>query len=232
MSLKSVSPAIENHVKGIWEKNLERDIPEEIVMVEQYVPSKDLVNEFEARRNELDRTIGGQKLQTIQAFVAVNKISLISTLRRGFYKTFGVNKLAFSTDPATAIQEASGADGNKIILCRITLGREGSDYQVVRNKYVISNLQGILPAFLITYCHQGKAISLAPTDLGDEPAGSHSTHQQAYQGPADDEIVFQEARVVRYDAPEESDGTTNVFGESGHMLRSEEDRLLKHVAKK
>jgi len=225
MSVKPVTPAIENHVKGLWEKALEKDISQEVVFVEQYAPSKDLMNEFEHRRNELDRTLGGQKLQTIQAFCTVNYKNLPGIIKHGFYKTLGVSKIAFSTDPGVAINEGFGGNNNKILLCRITLGREGVDYQVVRNKYMIENLQGIMPSFLITYAAPGESISLQPFETGTSSSSGNTKEE---------EIVFQEARIVQYDSVVKSieDNAVNVFGEANHPLKTEEDRLLRHMTKK
>jgi len=223
--LKPVSPSIENHVKGLWDKALEKECPFEVVYVEQYAPSKDLMNEFEARRNELDKMLGHAKLQTIQAFCTVNYNNLQNVMKKGFFKALGVSKIAFSTDPSVAINEGFGSNKNKIILCRITLGREGVDYQVVRNKYMIENLQGIMPSFLITYAAPGESISLQPFDTGVPNTSKE---------PKEDDIVFQEATIVHYDSvvTEMKDNSTNVFGDSGNMLKTEEDRLLKHIMKK
>jgi len=227
MSLKPVSHAIENHVRGIWDKGLIDKVPEEIVYVEQYSPTKDLINEFESRRNELDRALGGKKLQTVQAFICVGEESLRSVLMTGFHKTLGNTKLAFSTDPSVAIREGPGKNGREIILCRITLGREGVEYQLVREKYVLENTRGIIPAFLITYSLPGEAVSLKPLDLGT-PAGDIASGY-------DDEIVFHEAKVVKRDvmAPEHAPGGhhRNVFGDDKDVNAEEEDRLLKYINK-
>jgi len=224
-SLKSVTSAIETHVKGLWSKALEKDIPQEVVYVEQYVPSKDLMNEFEARRNELDKMLGGRKLETIQAYCTVNYQNLQNVMKNGFFKALGVSKIAFSTDPGVAINEGFGGNQNKIILCRITLGREGSDYQVVRSKYMIENLRGIMPSFLITYASKGESISIQPFDTGVAPPSN--------KGSAEEEIVFHEAKVVHYDSvvPDNSE-SINVFGDTTNHLKTEEDRILKHIMKK
>jgi len=223
-----VSGGVEAHAKNSWNKGLDRDIPQEVVLVEQYNPHKDLINEFESRRNELDRSLGGRKLQTIQAFVTLHNSILRKVLKQGFYRALGVQKLAFSTDPSLAIREGGGGNQNKILLCRITLGREGTDYQFTNNKYIIENLQGIMPAFLITYAAPNEAISLSPLSAEPEFQPVHG----------EEEIVFHEAVVRRYEDDGQGslsagieDHSKNVFGEEAHALKSEEDRILRHFKK-
>jgi len=217
MALKAVTQAVESHVAGIWSKGLTETIPQEIVFVEQYSPPTVLINDFESRRNELDRSLAGRKLQTIQAFISLNEDTLKKVLINGFHKTLGNTKLAFSTDPAIAIREGFGGGYNKVLLCRIVLGREGADYSVVREKYVIENLKGVMPSFLITYGVPGEAVSLKPLDLPPMPE-----QPRTYQQPQEDEIVFQEAKVVHYQEHK------NVFGDDDDPLAKEEARLMKH----
>jgi len=228
MSLKQVAGTIEQHVKASWSKGLQNDIPQEIVLIEQYNPPVYLINEFEARRNDLDRSVGGRKLQTVQAFVAVRHDILRKLLKEGFSRVLGNSKLAFSTDPSIIIRETSG-NQNKILLCRVTLGREGTDYQFLNNKYILDNLRGVQVAFLITYAAPNEAISLQP--LSNE-AEFHPTQNDQ------EEIVFHEAVVRRYDDDGSSsvteglvDTSKNVYGDSGNILKSEEDRILRHFKK-
>jgi len=145
----------------------------------------------------------------------LNEETLKRVLTLGFFKALGNTKLAFSTDPGVAIREGFGGDYNKLLLCRIVLGREGPDFTVVRDKYIIENLKGIMPSFLLTYGVPGAAVSLKPLDLPPMP---ESQRAHAYQ---DEEIVFQEARVVHQEQ-------RNVFGDDTDVLAREEARLMKH----
>jgi len=220
MALKPVTSSVENQVKGTWEKGLSQAIREEVIQVELYSPPKDLINEFESRRNELDRSLGGRKLQTIHAFVTVHISILPKVLSKGFYRALGNQKIAFSTDPHIAITEGGGGNNNKIVLCRVTLGREGTDYQVVRNKYIVDNLRGIMPSFLLTYAVPGEALSLQQIIL--DPV---ETHDQAME-----DIIWNEAKVVHYDSVVPANSQSkNVFGDDANALKAEEDRILKHM---
>eukprot|EP01103_Thecamoeba_quadrilineata_P001982 TRINITY_DN1185_c0_g1_i1.p1 TRINITY_DN1185_c0_g1~~TRINITY_DN1185_c0_g1_i1.p1 ORF type:complete len:165 (+),score=27.39 TRINITY_DN1185_c0_g1_i1:2-496(+) len=164
MNLKPVTPSVENHVQGIWDKGLQKSISQEIVFVEQYSPPKDMINEFESRRNELDRLLGNKKLQTLQAFVAPDHDSLRKILSQGFSKGLASSKIPFAVDAGIAIADGGAKNGNRLLLCRISLGREGVDYQVSRGRYYIENLKGAIPSFLVTYGVPGEAISLTPIE--------------------------------------------------------------------
>jgi len=106
---------------------------------------------------------------------------------------------------------------------------EGADYQFLNNKYILENLRGVQIAFLLTYAAPNEAIALSPISNEAEFQPSHNEQE---------EIVFHEAVVRRYDddglgsATEGLvDNSKNVFGDSGHTLKSEEDRILRHFKK-
>eukprot|EP01103_Thecamoeba_quadrilineata_P021371 TRINITY_DN9801_c0_g1_i1.p1 TRINITY_DN9801_c0_g1~~TRINITY_DN9801_c0_g1_i1.p1 ORF type:complete len:228 (-),score=41.66 TRINITY_DN9801_c0_g1_i1:52-735(-) len=227
MALKIVAQGVQNHVQTIWDKGLQNPSNFELVLVEQYTPPKDLVNEFEARRNELDRSLRGQKLQTIQAFIAPEFNLLKKILVHGFYRSLGNTRLAFSTDPSTAIEKAGGQSNHKLLLCRITLGREGTDYQLSNGDYYIDNLRGIMPSFLITFTRAGESVSLQTLDL--PPLEGHN------QGGNDD-IVFETATVKHYPTPQNDappvTTSKNIFGEDTDTASAEEERLNRHLTRR
>jgi len=167
MELKPCSHSLVEHVTNIWVKQLHSPFPEndptryslptypyKLVNVEQVFPGRDHLEDFEARRNELDQRLerGKVKLETIHGFYSPSsEESYRSILKDGFHKSFS-GELTFSLDPVQAIREGLGGGRvNKLILSRVSLGWKEYDYTEINNKYKIKNLRGIIPSFVITY---------------------------------------------------------------------------------
>jgi len=228
MSLKPVSPGVESHVKSVWSKGIEQGaINEEVVFVEQYYPTKEMINDFEVRRNELENAIKA-RVQTMQAFYQPAEEKLVALLKDGFFKTLGLRSVIVTKDPSVLVHSNRMTEYNrfkKLLLCRVSLGKQGVDYKLNENKYIIENPKSIIPAFLVTYAAPGEAVSLTPLDLG----GSKQQQQQQHHHHYDDEeeLVFEEAKIVRYDEPAEPH--RNVFGDVSNSVDEEEKRILRHA---
>jgi len=170
MSLKLVSPAVVDHVTGIWVKQLRNRLDEtderlwkcptfpfEIVSVEQVSPTREVLEVFEGRRNELDKRLGkAMKLETIHGFYCPSSLEVFhQILHDGFYKTFS-GELTLSTDAPQAIHESLTARPvNKLILARVSLGWKNADYTEINNKFKIKDLRGVIPGFVITFRNIG-----------------------------------------------------------------------------
>jgi hypothetical protein len=226
MSIKPASSSVEQMVRGLWEKGLDgKAADEDVAFVEVYYPPKDLSNEFEGRRNELERHLNstGKRLQTVQLFYYPPKENLNKLLVKGFFQSLGVQKIAFSKDPSQAIKEGFGS-GNKILVCRCTLGYEGHDYNTIRGKYVLDNLKQVMVSYIVTFARPGESVSITPTDVFPE----YQSNQQAAQ--PEEELVFHEAVVVRLAADDPH--AKDVFGDASHANTTEEERILKHMRPK
>lgn len=177
MSLKLVSPAVVEHVTGIWVKQLRTrpedndqrlwscpTFPFQIVSVEQVSPTRTSLEAFEARRNELDKRLGpNNKLETLQAFYCPSSHEVLNQIiREGFHNTFS-GELTFCSDAPQAIQESLGNHrANKVVLVRISLGIKGVDYTEINHKYKIRNLHSVIPSFVITFQEIGESQKPVP----------------------------------------------------------------------
>jgi len=137
--------------------------PYSIVSVEQVSPSREVLEVFEGRRNELDKTLRGAKLETIQGFYCPSSYDVLNKIvKDGFYQTFS-GEITFSVDAPQAIQESlSSQPINKLILARISLGSKDRDYTEIHHKYKIRNLRGVIPAFIITFQYVGEGQAPIP----------------------------------------------------------------------
>jgi hypothetical protein len=177
MSLKLVSPAVVEHVTGIWVKQLrmrpeENDqrlwscptFPYQIVSVEQVSPTRTALEAFEARRNELDRRLGPHnKLETLQGFYCPSSQEVLNQIvKEGFHNTFS-GELTFCLDAPQAIQESLATHRvNKVLLVRISLGIKGVDFTEINHKYKIRNLHSVIPSFVITFQEIGESQKPVP----------------------------------------------------------------------
>lgn len=223
MAIKQATASIEKFVKGVWEKGLTGPADVEIVFTEQYQPPTELSNEFEARRNELERAIAPNRLQTLHLFYAPTKENLNSLLTKGFFQTIGVSKIAFAKDPIQAIKEGFG-NTNKLLIVRVALGRENRDYNVVRGKYVVENLKSVITSYIITYAKPGESVNVEPTNVFPDRPGV------VFRQEPEEDLIFHEATVVRY--AHDDPNAVDVFGNQSHALTTEEERILKHIVKK
>jgi len=172
MSLKLVSPAVVEHVTGIWVKQLRNRLedgdqrnwscptyPFQIVSVEQVSPTRPALEAFEARRNELDRRLGPHnKLETIQAFYCPSSQEVLNQIiKDGFSDTFS-GEITVSTDAPQAIHESlANRKLNKLLLVRVSLGTKDVDYAEINHKYKIRNLRSIISSFVITFQEIGES---------------------------------------------------------------------------
>lgn len=126
--------------------------PFQITSIDQVFPSRQLLEVFEARRNEMDKRMGSNKLETVQAFYCPSSPEVMNgILTVGFHQTF-LGELTFCTDAPQAIRETLATKAvNKLILARVCLGWRDFDYAEINNKYRIKNLRSVLPAFVITF---------------------------------------------------------------------------------
>jgi len=172
MELKQVSGATWDRVIGTWVKQLRSKAedegsvgstyPYQIVNIELISPSRDHIEDFESRRNELDKRV--PKLETIQGFYAPSTEDVLQRIfREGFAGAFA-GDLTFCPDPVQAIQEGlSIKPVYKLLLCRVVLGQKGVDYTEIHGKYRVRNVHGVLPSFLITYKLPSPEPASAPT---------------------------------------------------------------------
>jgi len=160
MELKQVSGATWDRVIGTWVKQLRSKsedegsvgstYPYQIVNIELVSPARQHIEDFEERRNELDRRVA--KLETIQGFYAPSTEDILQRiLKEGFAGAFA-GDLTFCPDALQAIQEGlSVRPIHKLLLCRVVLGAKGTDYTEIHGKYRIRNVHGVMPSFLITF---------------------------------------------------------------------------------
>jgi len=172
MSLKLVSPAVVEHVTGIWVKQLrtrpeENDqrlwscptFPYQIVSVEQVSPTRTALEAFEARRNELDKRLGPMnKLETVNAFYCPSSQDVLNQIvKDGFHETFA-GELTVCLDAPQAIHETlANRRVNKLVLARVSLGARDVDYTEINHKYKIRNLRSIIASFIITFQEIGES---------------------------------------------------------------------------
>jgi len=227
MSLKVVSPAVIDHVTGIWVKQLRQRLdetderlwrcptfPYEIVSIEQVSPTREVLEVFEGRRNELDKRLGrGAKLETIHGFYCPSSMEVLNQiLRDGFYQTFS-GELTFSTDAPQAIHESLTARPiNKLILARVSLGWKDADYTEINNKYKIKNLRGVIPGFVITFRNIGESQPVPYTppptsnyvelDLNIKPTNATSPRSEnSYSSPRSEPTYSSPRSEPTYSSP-------------------------------
>eukprot|EP01113_Clastostelium_recurvatum_P003947 TRINITY_DN1174_c0_g1_i1.p1 TRINITY_DN1174_c0_g1~~TRINITY_DN1174_c0_g1_i1.p1 ORF type:complete len:265 (-),score=70.31 TRINITY_DN1174_c0_g1_i1:56-793(-) len=157
-SLKAVSGVTWDRVIQTWTQQLRNKSefgdgsthPYQVVNIEMVAPGRDQLEDFEARRNELDQRVA--KLETIQAFYAPSTEEVLQRiLKEGFSGAFA-GELTFCPDATQAIQESlSVRPINKLLLCRVVLGSKGVDYTEIHGKYRIKFIRGVMPSFLITF---------------------------------------------------------------------------------
>jgi len=165
MELKASPPQLVEHVTSIWIKQANSPLeetdpvrwsnptyPYTIRSVDQVFPSREHLEIFESRRNELDQRLshGRIKLETIHGFYSPSsEENLRLILREGFHGAI-MGELTFCTDPLQAIRESlAGRPLNKLILARVSLGWKEYDYTEINNKYRIKNLRGVIPSFVL-----------------------------------------------------------------------------------
>ncbi|KAF2074790.1 hypothetical protein CYY_003893 [Polysphondylium violaceum] len=162
--LKAVSPAVQKHVSSIWAKSVEVDgkaphadnptYPYLVTGVEQITPTREQVEAFETKRNALDRKIAPKKLETINCFYNPTSEGLVKKiLQNGWKDTFQMNPeqlLLFSN--ANIAASHNKVMYHKMFIVRVTLGLEGSDYNITEGKQVkIKDLDSIISSFLVVY---------------------------------------------------------------------------------
>lgn len=164
MELKKCHHGLVDHVVNIWVKQTVSPLdesdpvrwqtptyPYQIKQVDQVFPNKAHLEDFEARRNEIDERMnkGKVKLETIQGFYCPSSDeNLARILKDGFHNAI-VGELTFCTDALQAIRESLNPRPSKVILARVSLGWKEYDYREINNKYKIKNLRGVLPSFVI-----------------------------------------------------------------------------------
>jgi len=210
MEVKACAPSIVEHVVSIWLKNLRSPLedthkystatyPYEILHVDQVFPSRDLLEEFEGHRNELDKRLGtergGRKLETVNIFYSPSSEEVLRRiLQEGFSGAFA-GALTFCSDPTQAIREVLSARPiNKVILARVCLGIKDIDFTEINSKIKIFNLKGCMPSFVISFRQvadeSGKSRAASssprsPESRAPEPRASEqsSAPQATYSSP-------------------------------------------------
>eukprot|EP01097_Dermamoeba_algensis_P005414 TRINITY_DN3441_c0_g1_i1.p1 TRINITY_DN3441_c0_g1~~TRINITY_DN3441_c0_g1_i1.p1 ORF type:complete len:159 (-),score=41.92 TRINITY_DN3441_c0_g1_i1:156-632(-) len=150
--LKPVSESVFKHIENTWEKQTNSPGKYAVVQVQQVFPSKEILNRFEERRTELDRKMPyGEKLQTLQLYFSPTEDQLRGIFNEGFSEAFSGAAVTFFKDPVQAIEEGFISPTRELLLCRVSLGREGSDHSVQNGRYAVSNSRTVMPSFLLTY---------------------------------------------------------------------------------
>jgi len=161
--LKRCNPGLVVHVANIWVKQaaspLDHDdpvrwktptFPYEIKYVDQVAPTKDNIEVFEKKRNELEARSQGKKLETLHLFYRASNDDIHNRIvQTGFHNVI-VGAATFSPDPLKAILDSyAQGPATKLILARACLGTLGQDYKEIRDKYTILDLKSVVPAFVI-----------------------------------------------------------------------------------
>ncbi|KAM9960077.1 hypothetical protein ACTFIW_007310 [Dictyostelium discoideum] len=166
-TLKEVSPSIVKHANDQWVKSLSTGngagpspgdnpmAPYVITHVSQVQPSRQQMESFETRRNQLDKLMPpGKKLETFTCFFnPTSESQLKKILQVGWKETFGGNpdQLVFITN-ANEAAHANRVQFYQTFIVRVCLGREGIDYsQPSKGHIKIKDLDGISTSFVVTY---------------------------------------------------------------------------------
>eukprot|EP01133_Synstelium_polycarpum_P007704 gene7704-9021_t len=161
--LKETSPAVFKVATGIWTKSLESEAlspqqsenptyPYIISKVEQYQPTREMIEKFEVRRTQLENSMPqGKKLETINCFYNPASEGLLrKILANGWAGSFDAVDVSFYSSAAKAIQETA-IPYHKLIVCRVCLGRDGVDYTLANGRYRLRDLSGVQSSFLFSY---------------------------------------------------------------------------------
>eukprot|EP01132_Coremiostelium_polycephalum_P002858 gene2858-3551_t len=166
--LKPHSPSIYKVAAGIWAKSFEdgnnstaesteaSTHPYALVNVEQVLPSREQMEVFETRRNQLDRLIpAGKKLETVNCFFNPSSEGQLKKILQVGWKEGLQNILhdiVFYSNALSAIK-ANNVPYHKVFVVRVCLGREGIDYQSTGKPigYKIQDLNGVMSSYLLTY---------------------------------------------------------------------------------
>ncbi|KYR01623.1 hypothetical protein DLAC_01623 [Tieghemostelium lacteum] len=189
--LKQVSAGVFKHATGLWSKSLTaNDKPSQateenptypyiITDVDQVVPTKEHMESFESKRNQLDKQMPvGKKLETLSLFYNPTSEGLLKKILQSDWKeTFlnnnGADQLTFYINANDAIQ-ANDVPFYKLLICRVCLGREGLDFtQPHKGYYKVKDLTQISTSFLYTF--RNSLLPYVPPPVESSPLKSSSS---------------------------------------------------------
>ncbi|EFA76834.1 hypothetical protein PPL_09586 [Heterostelium album PN500] len=160
--LKEVSPSVAKVASGIWAKSIEQDgaqqsdnptHPYTVTLVQQYAPPRAIVERFELRRNELERSMpAGKRLETLNCFfVPSSEGQLRKLIINGWLATFeSAADIVFYQNANKAIQEQQ-VPYPLMVVARVCLGREGIDHTVANGRIRVRDLSSVITSFLLSY---------------------------------------------------------------------------------
>jgi hypothetical protein len=148
----------------------------------QVMTTKDKIDTFEERRTELEKS-AGEAFESVevceiarvccaniteprQAWYFASKEETDSILKNGFPATYKGDSVTFAVNPAVAIQTSKQTGDvsrndqsiNRVILCRVSLGKEGNHHRLVGKdeqlRYVITDVRGVIPSFVVGFRYQ------------------------------------------------------------------------------
>ncbi|GAM26698.1 hypothetical protein SAMD00019534_098730 [Acytostelium subglobosum LB1] len=163
--LKEVSPAVFKVAVNIWAKSAD---------MEQYSPPRMMIEKFELRRNELERSLPhGKKLETVNCFFNPTSEGQLRKVLVNGWAAFDATETIFFSSAAKAIQEQGGAvPYPRIVVVRVCLGREGIDFTVANGRYRVRDLNGVMTSFLLAF----KNSSLSGSGGMTPPASPFKVH--------------------------------------------------------
>ncbi|EGG21163.1 hypothetical protein DFA_01038 [Cavenderia fasciculata] len=166
-NLKEVTAGVAKVASNMWIKSIDSEDganqdnpthPYIITNVEQYQPTREMMEKFEIRRNQLDKSIpAGKKLETLNLFFnPTSESQLKKILQVGWPSTYDAVDVSFFSNANKAILD-NPISYYKLLIVRVCLGREGVDFTLANGRYRVRDLNGVMTSFLITYRN-----SLAP----------------------------------------------------------------------
>ncbi|GAM24825.1 hypothetical protein SAMD00019534_080000, partial [Acytostelium subglobosum LB1] len=155
--LKDVTPSVFRLANGIWTKSMDAEYkepvayPYSVTNIAQYAPPRSLLERFERRRNELDKSLPlGRRLETINCFFHPTSEAHLRRLLLDGWTSFNAADIVFHTNACRAIKEGNTAYP-KLVIVRLSLGRDGVDYTNANGRYRVRDLSSAITSFILGY---------------------------------------------------------------------------------
>ncbi|EGC36776.1 hypothetical protein DICPUDRAFT_150706 [Dictyostelium purpureum] len=219
-TLKEVTPSIVKYVNDMWEKSLttgqgantatpENPIhPFVITSVQQVQPSRQQMELFETRRNQLDKLMpAGKKLETFTCFYnPTSEGQLKKIIQSSWKEVFGGNpdQLTFITN-ANEAANINRVQYYRTIVVRVCLGREGVDYsQPSKGHIKIRDLDGVSTSFVVTYRNSNDPASHLQSPLKDSTSSLSSSSSSVGSAPSSANSTPTKTSVTSVASPNKS----------------------------
>mmetsp|Transcript_976 Transcript_976/g.1635 ORF Transcript_976/g.1635 Transcript_976/m.1635 type:complete len:231 (+) Transcript_976:31-723(+) len=184
----------------------------------QVKTTRDQVDTFEERRTELEKE-AGDDFESKECWFFGTPDQTESIVKNGFIQTFKGDSVTFAMNPAVAVSQAKHTGDvaqnkdniNRLILCRVSIGKEGKHQRSVGKddnlKYVIPDVRGVIASFVIGF----------KFNLDDKGAKNTSNETNKSQSPS----TSKPSNKNSNDDDSESDDDA--------AIAKEMERLTKHV---